>query len=166
MSRIDVLKNSLEKKQDELDRRLGNHFADVASANGQPLNDKRNGQATLNRWDRQCDAIRNQIKEVEKTEDAIQKEEWKIANIAKWEELLPAAILKAVQDGRLTQWRKYPNTFFIPGVDKARIVWTRDDKHPLGGCLGVRYWQSVSKEQYPKLLGTFNQLKAEINQAD
>jgi hypothetical protein len=47
-NKLEVLKNSLEKKEQQLEKRLDANFADVMSANGQPLNDKRNGSATLN----------------------------------------------------------------------------------------------------------------------
>ena len=55
--RLEVLKASLVKKEAELDRRMQAHFDTVKEANGQPLNDKRNGQATLNKWDKQNEAI-------------------------------------------------------------------------------------------------------------
>ena len=64
--RMKILQQSLVKKQAAFDQRLQNHFDDVRSANGQPLNDKRNGQATLNRWERQNDGLRTADKEIEK----------------------------------------------------------------------------------------------------
>ena len=51
--RMEVLQRSLEKKQTKFDRQLQKHVDDVRGANGQPLNDKRNGRATLNRWEKQ-----------------------------------------------------------------------------------------------------------------
>ena len=51
--RLDILKNSLAKKEKEFDAKLQNHFDTVKLANGQPLNDKRNGRATINLWERQ-----------------------------------------------------------------------------------------------------------------
>ena len=79
--RLEVLKASLVKKEAELDRRMQAHFDTVKEANGQPLNDKRNGQATLNKWEKQNDAIRNQQAEIEKTKRAIEFEEGKIAHV-------------------------------------------------------------------------------------
>ena len=52
MSRLDTLKASLAKKEEKFNRMLDTHIKDVKSANGQPLNDKRNGYATMNRWDK------------------------------------------------------------------------------------------------------------------
>ena len=66
--RLEMLKASLVKKEAELDRRMQAHFDTVKQANGQPLNDKRNGQATLNKWEKQNDAIRNQQVEIEKNQ--------------------------------------------------------------------------------------------------
>ena len=38
--RLDILNNSLIKKESELNRKLDEHFSSVKEANGQPLNDK------------------------------------------------------------------------------------------------------------------------------
>ena len=43
MSRLKILKSSLKKKEDKFNKKINDHFDDVASANGQPLNDKRPG---------------------------------------------------------------------------------------------------------------------------
>lgn len=66
MSRLDILKASLEKKQAKFNRKLNEYFSDVKSANGQPLNDKRNGYSTMKRWDRQNDTLSKIQKEIEK----------------------------------------------------------------------------------------------------
>ncbi|TAF71800.1 MAG: hypothetical protein EAZ53_17345, partial [Bacteroidetes bacterium] len=121
--RLEVLKNSLIKKEKKLDKKFDNHFSDVKSANGQPLNDKRNGQATFNRWEKQNNSIRNQIESVEKTKQAIENEEWKIYNTNATNEKIPIEILALVKSGELTQWRKFPTTFFVKGVDKGRLYW-------------------------------------------
>ena len=78
MSRLYILKASLQKKQAKFNEKLNEHFTDVKSTNGQPLNDKRNGAATMNRWNRQNDVLSNIKKEIEKTEHAIEREESKI----------------------------------------------------------------------------------------
>lgn len=57
--RLGILKASLAKKEARFNERLQHHFDTVAQANGQPLNDKRNGRATLNKWDKQSDAQRS-----------------------------------------------------------------------------------------------------------
>lgn len=78
MNRLEILKKSLEKKEQELQRRFDVHFSSVKQANGQPLNDKRNGQATLNKWERQNVSIKNVKDSIQKTKDAIIYEEGKI----------------------------------------------------------------------------------------
>ena len=83
MSRLKILKSSLKKKEDKFNKKINDHFGDVASANGQPLNDKRNGPATMRRWDRQNNAISNLQKEIDKTKSAIEREEGKLI---KWVE--------------------------------------------------------------------------------
>ena len=75
--RLEILKNSLAKKEQDLANRFDTHFKTVKQANGQPLNDKRNGQATLNKWDRQSDGIRTAQESIEKTKRAIEFEEGK-----------------------------------------------------------------------------------------
>ena len=45
--RLEILQNSLQKKEAILEQKFDNHFSDVKSGNGQPMNDKRNGRATL-----------------------------------------------------------------------------------------------------------------------
>ena len=103
--RLEMLKASLVKKEAELDRRMQAHFDTVKEANGQPLNDKRNGQATLNKWEKQNDAIRNQQAEIEKTKRAIEFEEGKIAHVGSVS--VPSFITDLIDAGEITQWRKY-----------------------------------------------------------
>lgn len=157
-NRLEVLKNSLAKKESLLENKLSNHFADVASANGQPLNDKRNGQATLNRWERQIESIRNANKEIEKTKAAIEKEEYKLAACAEVKELLPECILNLMENGTLVQWRKHPKYFFVKGVERARIVWNGKTITPL------YHTEIPNQEQYNIYRDVFNPLsKALLN---
>jgi predicted Rossmann fold nucleotide-binding protein DprA/Smf involved in DNA uptake len=126
MSRLDILKASLEKKQAKFDRKLNEHFADVKSSNGQPLNDKRDGYSTMKRWDRQNDTLSKIQKEIEKTQTAIEREESRIRCIDCNRSSMPEEIQELINDGTLKQWGKYPHIMFVEGVDKARIIW--DDK--------------------------------------
>ncbi len=123
MSRLDILKKSLIKKEAKFDEMLDGHIKDVKSANGQPLNDKRNGYVTINRWDRQNDALLNQQKEIEKTKSAIEYEEGKIRGLAREKGCMPKEITDLIDNGTLKQWGKYPHIMFVDGVDKARIIW-------------------------------------------
>lgn len=160
MSRLEVLQKSLEKKQAAFDNRLAAHFGDVASANGQPLNDKRCGASTMARWEKQNDALRSLNAGIELTKAAIEREENKQAYCARVREGLPAPIIELLDNGTLTQWRKHPNTFFVAGVEKGRIVW--DTKKQV---LAHRYAAQVPKEQFPIFRDAFNGLKASLEAA-
>ena len=156
--RLLILENSLEKKKKQFDERLQNHFDTVKQANGQPLNDKRNGQATLNKWERQNNSLRNLQESIAKTERAIEAEKGKIID---WEGVkndLPTAILDMIENGTITQWRKHPNTFFVAGVEKARIIWDNKKK-----VVAHKYSKQITdKDQWKLFAKTYNQLFKEI----
>lgn len=158
--RLEVLKKSLIKKEQELSRRLDAHFEDVKRTNGQPLNDKRNGSATLNRWERQNNAIRTIKESIEKTKNAIEKEQWKINGVNyQNENFIPKEILELVEKGELIQWRKNPTHFFVPGVDKARIWW--DEKRK---AVAHKYAHLITEqEQRTKFVRLYNGLNAVLN---
>lgn len=153
--RLSILEASLAKKNAEFDQRLSDHMGDVRSANGQPLNDKRCGAATMKRWDKQSGALRTLNQSIEKTKEAIEREQNKIANVDATE--IPDALRAMVAAGELVQWRKHPETFFVPGVDRGRIVWVQSEK-----ILGVRYASEIPKDQYPKFRDTFYKAKASV----
>lgn len=158
-TRLEILQASLEKKVQKFNEKLQAHFDDVKRANGQPLNDKRNGAATMNRWDRQDAALSNLNKEIQKTKDAIEREEDKIGGCEYIQTLLPEPIRKLIESGELIQWRKHPSIFFVPGIDKARIGWDLKKKF-----LYHKYVGSITdKDAYKKFADMFNSLKAEIN---
>ncbi|KUJ56442.1 hypothetical protein [Chryseobacterium aquaticum] len=155
--RLEILETSLEKKEAELQRRFDNHFADVKRANGQPINDKRNGQASFNRWEKQNDSIRNQQKSIEKTKEAIEKEKGKIANVEA--QSIPSELQELLDSGKITQWRKFPNRFFVVGVEKARLVW--DEK---GQFVAHQYLSAIpNQEQYAIFRDIFNKLNQTLN---
>lgn len=158
--RLEILKASLVKKQQILDEKIATHFATVKQANGQPLNDKRNGQATLNKWERQNQGIRAQQESIEKTKNAIEIEEGKIADVEHAKQSLPSEILELVESGELIQWRKHPNTFFVEGVDKARMVWDKKKK-----TLAHKYVRAIQdQEQRSKFAKLYNSLYKTLNQ--
>ena len=138
--RLEILENSLAKKEAELARRIEVRYDDVMSANGQPLNDKRNGRVTMDRWERQQRAIENQKESIEKTKRAIDKEKNKIARMELF--TVPAAIQELLDAGVLTQWRKYPNRFFVKGVEKGRIVYEN------GKIFAAHHTEIPNQEQY------------------
>jgi len=156
--KLKILEASLIKKEAILDARFETHFASVKQANGQPLNDKRNGQATLNKWERQNEAIRNQQESIEKTKNAIEKEKYKIIDTENAKETLPACILEMLKSGELIQWRKHPNTFFVNGVDKARIVWDAKKR-----IIFTRYKSAITEQDVWKLFAAaFNKILKQL----
>jgi len=154
-TRLEILKNSLEKKQNDFDAKLKTHFDTVKLANGQPLNDKKNGQSTLNKWEKQNDALRNLDKSIEKTKSAIDREQRKISNVESVE--LPAEIQELIKSGVLVQWRKFPRFFFVAGVEKGRIVLTEN------GLVANKYYKDIEcKEQRDKFRLVYNDLLSKL----
>jgi len=157
--RLEILKNSLAKKEQQLNAKFDQHFATVKQSNGQPLNDKRNGQATFNKWERQNEGIRTLQKSIEATKQAIEREESKIKGVEHVNTFIPVEILKLVESGDLVQWRKHPHTFFVPGVDKARIVWDEKRKKVAHKFVG----EIKDQEQRTKFVRTYNPLNSLLN---
>lgn len=154
--RLRVLEKSLAKKQAHFDERLDRHFADVRSANGQPLNDKRNGFATINRWEAQNRSLQALQNGIEVTRHAIERELSAIERVAGVD--IPDAIRRGVSDGVLIQWRRHPNTFFVSGVDKARIVLLPD------GRVAHRYVSGIKDAaQHRKFAKVYNDLRASMD---
>ena len=156
--RLEILKASLVKKEKQFDDKLQNHFQTVKQANGQPLNDKRNEQATLNKWERQNDSLISLKESIQKTKDAIEREEGKILNVNHANESIPQEILTLVESGELVQWRKHPNYFFVKGVDYARIIWDKKKK-----VVMHKYLSKISdSEQYKIFATTYNGLNKQL----
>lgn len=147
--RLTILEQSLAKKEAEFDRRIEDHFTDVRSANGQPLNDKRGGSVTVSRWEKQNDALRNLKKSIEVTKSAIDKERDKIINVAQTE--IPPFLCEMVKSGELVQWRKHPHFFFVKGVSKGRLRWDAATQ-----TLNYFYLDQVPKDQYAAFRDTVN----------
>jgi hypothetical protein len=152
--RLEILESSLIKKESAFNAKLDDHFATVKAANGQPLNDKRNGHKTLEKWEKQNNALRNRLEGIEKTKQAIEREKDKIADVESFD--VPAPIQRLIDDGVLNQWRKFPNRFFVAGVEKARIVFE-------DGKLFCSYARQIpNKDQYAIFRDVYNNLKKEI----
>ncbi|MHB2215800.1 hypothetical protein ACX64P_20385 [Raoultella ornithinolytica] len=156
-NRLEILKLSLTKKEELFNARLQHHFDTVKQANGHPLNDKRNGRATLNKWDKQSDALRNLENSMQRTKDAIEREEMKIALAESVD--IPDFMQQAINDGRITQWRKHPRFFFVTGVKHGRIVLDETT-----GTIAHRYLSKVSKDEYPIFRDVFNGLNKQCRE--
>lgn len=157
-NRLEILNASLAKKEARFNERLQNHFDTVKQANGQPLNDKRNGRATLNKWDRQSDSLRRLESSIQRTKDAIEREQMKIAHASSVN--IPVFMQKAIDDGLITQWRKFPRFFFVNGVTHGRIVLDEQS-----GTIGHRYLNKVPKDEYPVFRDVFNKLNKQCREA-
>jgi hypothetical protein len=152
--KLEILIASLEKKEAMFNQKLDDNIATVKQANGQPLNDKRNGRATLNKWESQNNSLKSLQLEIEKTKRAIENETAKIKNVEHTQNILPSQIIDLISEGTLIQWRKYPNMFFVEGVEIARIIWNAKKKR-----LGHKYFNLVIDiEQRKKFANIFNQL--------
>ena len=92
MTRLEILKNSLIKKQEAFNAAFAEHTDDVKSANGQPLNDKRNGAATFKRWEKQEGKLRRLQAEIKKTEAAIEREEVKQYKVDYENQFIPQCV--------------------------------------------------------------------------
>lgn len=160
MTRLEILRGSLEKKQAKFDSKLQEHFDDVKRANGQPLNDKRNGRATMSRWDRQNEALRKLKEEIERTREAIEREENKAYCIEAHKDSMPQEILDLIEDGTLKQWGKYPHIMFVQGVDKARIIW--DEKKKI---VAHKFTSHITAPEQRRIFAKiFNGLHSALNQ--
>jgi len=160
-TRIEVLQKSLEKKQAAFDQRLSDHMQDVKAANGQPLNDKRGGREVMARWGKQDDAMRNQQASIAKTEAAIEREQYLIANAASSE--VPHCLRGFLDAGQITQWRKYPNRFFVVGVEHARIVVLKT------GIIAHQNVSEIKGDDRKKFAAIFNaakQIESNLQQAE
>jgi hypothetical protein len=95
--------------------------------------------------------LRNLKESIQKTKDAIEWEENKIASAESVN--LPAYLENAIKEGLITQWRKFPRFFFVNGVKGGRIV--LDEK---AGTISHRYINKIPKEEYPIFRDVFNSL--------
>lgn len=123
MKRLDILKNSLEKKQASFNEKLSIHMDDVKGAMGEPMAGHRGGEKVLRRWDKQHKSLKTLDESIDRTKRAIEREESKSAGVERSKETVPKIFFDLVEQGVLNQWRKHPNIFFVVGVDKARIGW-------------------------------------------
>lgn len=153
--RLEILNASLKKKEALFDQKLSIHFDTVKQANGQPLNDKRNGRVTLDKWYRQNDGLRSLRSSIERTKAVIEREQGKIALANSIN--IPQYIQQAIDDGLITQWRRFPRFFFVTGVEHGRIVLDEET-----GCISHRYLSRVPKEHYPLFRDVFNGINKKI----
>ena len=157
--KLKILENLLKKKVTLFDEKFDEYTKCIKEANGQPLNDKRNGQATLKKWDKKNIALLNLKESIKKTKEAIDMEIGKIIDVEHAKNSLPKEIIELVNQGVLKQWRKHPNILFVAGVQKARIYWRPEQKK-----VSYKYLRHIKeKEQWKKFAKIYNQLAKSLN---
>jgi hypothetical protein len=164
MSRLEILQNSLIKKEAKLAALLDAHFESSKATNGQPMNDKRNGASFFKKMESQNNAIRKANAEIDKTKAAIQREQSKINNVNYENLTTPKPFLDAMVRGEITQWRKYPNRFFVVGIEKARIVWERGASPEKSKCF-YSHTSELNDDQRKKLSTVGKNLYAELKKS-
>jgi len=157
--KLEILENSLIKKQALFSSKLQIHMDTVRASNGQPLNDKRNGRSTLRRWEKQDSALRSINAGIEITKEAIRKEKNKIDDVA--DLVLPHQIMELLGSKELSQWRRHPRFFFVAGVEMGRIVYMSETQ-----AVGHKYFNDIpTKEQKDKFRIVFNLLATSLRNA-
>lgn len=151
--RLDMLLNSLNKKREDAEAYSERMQQEAKNRMGQPIHASERG--IRNRWEREYNTLSNKLDSIKKTERAIEREKDLIERVNSTN--LPDQINQAIQSGELSQWRKYPNRFFVKGVEKGRIIW--DEKK---GQLLASHYHEVPDEQKPIFKEAFNKLKASL----
>ena len=148
----------MAKKETAFEGKLDKHFSDVKSANGQPLNDKRNGASTTQRWDKQSSALRTAEKSIKVSQKAILDLEGTQVYLEKMAGAYPPAIIALVKSGKIKPWTKHANTFFVDGVEKGRIFY-----EPKKHILGNKFANEIPNQaQRTIFVGIYNKLWAEM----
>ena len=158
--RIQILEASLKKKEEELQNLFDNHFGTWKQTNGQPMNDKRNGGAFFNKIEKQNEAIRNKQASIQKTKDAIENEKGRIGAKVYNKNSLPNSLKILVENKEINQWSRHPNTFFVSGVKKARIVFD-----PKTNSISHKFSNTLQNgEERKKFVRLYNELYKEFNE--
>lgn len=160
MNRIYILKESLRKKENNFFGKLDELYKDVKRTNGQPLNDKKGGDKTFKRWGKYNSQLEKIENEIERTKEAIEREESKNKLVEKEKNNFPNPILTLINEGVLKQWRKYPHILFVEGVEKGRIIWDKDKK-----LVFHKFFSQIKDvEGKRKFMQIYNYLNKKINE--
>lgn len=152
--RLEILKNSLIKKETSFNEKLDVHFSDVKQGQGEPMRGHRRGNQILARWEKQDDQLRKLDADVEITKNAIEREESKIGYCERTLKEMPDFMGEAVENGKIKQWRKYPNMFFVSGVDKARIIYNIEKNQ-----LSNKFTENLTAEEKEIFESVYRELK-------
>lgn len=72
MTRLEIATQKLTRLEKERDEAIQNAYTHMAQANGQPMNDKRNGRAFFNRRDQLENKVFNLLHEIEAQKERIE----------------------------------------------------------------------------------------------
>lgn len=152
MKIIEKMKNKLTKMEEKKSSMINAHFAEILPHGGTPfITDNSKGKAAKNRFDKSNDAIRNISKQIEEQKEKISRMESKIAYrttqikqsvkfIEKNE--ISSILLKLQEDGKVKQWAKNPQLFFVIGLEKVALM-------TLNGKVGInKKYCAKTKEEF------------------
>lgn len=111
VKRVQILKASLEQKEQKLNELLKGRFAEAKQSNQK-----------LSEWAKQNAEVKEMLYSIETTKRAIKAEQKKVDKLKEINKKLPSEILELLEKGVISQWERYPNRFFVVGVKHARIV--------------------------------------------
>ena len=158
MTRLEILEESLRKKKDLLNEKINDLFSAVAETNGQPLNDKKDFRKNVKRFNKKNNYIIRQEDEIEKTVRAIEKEKMLLKNIESSRNKLPSPVIELIEKKIITQWRRFPDHFFVVGVEKARIILRDNNK------LYFKYTENIPNENQRIIFNkVFNDLQKKLS---
>ena len=133
-TRLEILERSLKNKEQVLNQKINADMSAWSATAGTPLNDKMHKpqvRSFVNQREQARESIFRQFREIEKTQNAIEREKARLEFLDKKDELsseilaspkFPTVVLEMLEQGILKQWRKYPNYFFVTGVEMGRII--------------------------------------------
>lgn len=157
--RLEILNNSLTKKQKIFNDLFIAHTEEVKKAQGEPLRGHRRGNKILKTWEKTAQRLTIKLKEIKKTQRAIDREKYKGKKKEKALMKHQPHIKKMIEDGILSVWRKHERIAFVVGVDRARIYFEEIDsvyyieKHKF-------YNEIECPEQKEKFKNIYNDIRA------
>ena len=157
--RLEILNNSLAKKQKIFNDLFIAHTEEVKKAQGEPLRCNRRGNKILNTWEKTAQRLTIKLKEIKKTQRAIDREKYKSQKKEKALMKHQPHIKKMIEDGILSIWRKHERIAFVVGVDRARIYFEEVDG--VYYLEGHKFYNQIEcQEQKEKFKTIYNDIRA------
>jgi len=157
--RLEILNNSLTKKQKIFNDLFITYTEEVKKAQGEPLRGHRRGNKILNTWEKTAQRLTIKLKEIKKTQRAIDRETYKGKKKEKALIKHQPHIKKMIEDGILSVWRKHERIAFVVGVDRARIYFEEVDS--VYYLEGHKFYNQIEcQEQKEKFKTIYNDIRA------